>query len=369
MDEIIEFDTSFPEREDDESIVDYYFRLRPDLGRGSEQSVMSSWRTLHRYIDEKNHPGFEQLNKQDILLYIKWLRNQESVNKESYVENRVQTMSAMVSWFNSRGIISGNPFKGAIDTNPFEDTTPDPKVHVPLSELREAVLNIENPVLLVAVVTLLKTGLRIGELVNLDERDIHLDHPISGRLDDPRVKIHNKPDSIYVDSSVTVGEEANGELRSDSNKPDSTRVIPLDPEVKDVLVWYLAMRPTPVSNANPILVWNNGDAGRAGIGYRVSADGLRGMFNDWSDKNGWYSPEPHTVKPHWCRHWFTTTIRTELDRESVEVGTGDDYEEFMRGDTSTDTKKKYLQMNWGSNTWMRKCLVDAMPQLFVDTDN
>jgi len=373
MERIVEFETDVRAKREDESICEYYLSLREnELERATKEGIRNAWRRLGEYLEETNSKrktsnqiGFGNLSKNRVLDFIEWYRERENVTKDSMVEKDVERLSAMVNWFNSRGVITGNPFRDALDTNPFGDTTPDPKIEVTLGDLRDGIADIQNPILLVAVVTLLKTGMRIGELVNLDERDIHLDHPISDRFDDPRTKIGNKPDSIYIDSSISAGKETNGEVRSDPNKPDSTRIIPLDPEVKDTFVWYLAMRPTPKSDANPALVWNNGDKGRAGVGWRTSAAGIRSIFNKWSDEHGWYSVKPHSMKPHWCRHWFTTTLRTNLDENLIRIGTADDYEDFLRGDKSSSTKAKYLQMNWGDDTWMREALDDALPEILI----
>lgn len=377
MERIVEFETDVRAKLEEESICEYYLSLREnELEEGTKQGIENAWRRLEEYLEETNSKrkndnriGFGDLSKERVLDFVEWYRRRENVTKDSMVKKDVERLSAMVNWFNSRGVMTGNPFRDALDTSPFNDTTPDPKIEIQLDALRDGIADIQNPILLVTVVTLLKTGLRIGELVNLDERDIHLDHPISGSLDDPRTKIKNKPDSIYIDSSISAGKKKNGEVRSDPNKPDSTRIIPLDPEVKKTLIWYLAMRPTPKSVANPILVWNNGDKGRAGIGFRTSAAGIRSIFNNWADEHGWYSVEPHSMKPHWCRHWFTTILRTNLDEDLIEIGTADDYEDFLRGDTSSSTKDKYLQMNWGDGTWMTEALDDALPEILTSKVN
>lgn len=375
---IADFDSNRREIRDDETIVEYYINLRQEeLSEQTKKKTVYTWVTFHKFLTnesisdidtdpkEKTTDNFSDIDKRTVLNFISWYRNRDSVNSERSVKSVISSLSAMVGWFNSNGLMQGNPFKNAIDTDPFGDTSPAPKIHVPVDDLRNGISDIIIPARLYIVMMLLKTGLRISELSNLDERDIHLDHPIESELDDFRPELVSKPDSIYVDSSIGQDDVINGEKRATSNKENSSRVIPLTSELKSVVVWYLSLRQIPHSDANPILTRSARGGGNGIVGQRRGIQSIRYGFNQWADEHGWYSENPNSMKPHWCRHWFTTTLRSNLDDSDVEVGSKDDYEDYLRGDVGSDSKDDYIQMNWGENNWMAKVLDDALPDLLT----
>jgi site-specific recombinase XerD len=370
---IAEFESNHREKTPEETVWEYYLDLRwSELEKSSRKNIRAAGRRLDEYLEEEDLE-FTELNSNLVSDYISFLQNHQEIKTGSTVEGHISRLATMVDWFNSKGLMTGNPFRTALEKHDFE-TTPGSRVEVPIEELRTAIAKIGDPLTLTIVVVLLKTGLRISELANLDERDLHLDHPISSVLDDPRTELVGKPDSVYIDSSISEGDEVNGEVRRNSNKPKSTRIVPLDSEAKEVLVWYLAMRIIPDSEANPVFTITGVSRKRSTgsnstIGSRPTSLYLRRKFTDWSERNGWYDPDDQgSVKPHWCRHWFTTTVRSNLKRDKIEVGNEDDYIDYLRGDTSSDTRGDYIQMSWGSNHWMHEALEDALPSLLTGSE-
>lgn len=374
---IVEFETEYRDIQEDEDICEYYLELRDNhLSPGSKVGYRATWNRFQEFLSDKNIDSddtddlsFHDINSNLIIEWADYLRSHDSINEESTVEKHIDKLSAMVSWFVENGIIKGsNPIKKANKELDIEVSS-SAKYKVEEGALRAAISNIKRPLTLVIVVVLLKTGLRIGELVNLDERDVYLDHPLENYLDDYRTDLVGKPDSIYVDSTISEGDKVNGEVRSNSNKPKSTRIIPIDTETKEVLIWYLAMRQKPNSDANPILVFNTGK-GKSEVGNRIGVQAVRGLFNEWSDEHGWYdADDSSSVKPHWCRHWFTTIVVSNADDDLIEIGTLADYIDFLRGDTASATRKDYIQMHWGSDSWMRIVLEDALPDLLTESED
>lgn len=365
---IAEFGSNHREKTTEETVWQYYLDLRSsELEESTRSNIKISGRRLDEYL-KKEGIEFTDLNSNLVSDFILFLNNRKDIKVESTVESYLSSLATMVAWFNSKGLMTGNPFRTALQKHDFE-TAFSPKTEVPIEKLRTSTAKINDPIILTIVIVLLKTGLRISELANLDERDLHLDHPISSTLDNPRSELVGKPDSLYVDSSISKGDKTNGEIRRDSNKPKSTRIVPLDQEAKEVLGWYLAMRGIPDSEANPVFTIN-GVSRNSAIGSRPTSAYLRGKFTDWSDENGWYDPDDQgSVKPHWCRHWFTTTVRSNVKRDKIEVGNEDDYIDYLRGDTSSDTRGDYIQMSWGGNHWMHEALEDALPSLLVNSEN
>lgn len=367
--ELIDFGSDVRPIYDDETLIEYYLSVRKkQLGAKTKDNIESAWNLLKEFIESSDAWMIDITDNEDIEnieadTVIDWIEYQRNHKQDSSISKNVGSLSSMVAWLNDRSVASGNPFSVAKENVEF-DIEPTPKVDVDDNDLREAILDIKNPLTLVIVVTLLKAGLRIAELTNLDERDVHLNHPISERLEAHRPKLVGKPNTIYIDSSISDADVAdNSNDRIDSSKPASTRIVPLDDDVVDVLGWYLSLRPAPDSELNPVFVNESGGGGRKAC-TRITAKTARGRFNEWADTNNWYDADnTGSVKPHWCRHWFTTKVRTNVDPDMVEVGNEDDYLDYLRGDTSSGTKSDYIQMSWGNDHWMRSALNDALPCL------
>lgn len=366
--QLIDFGSDVRPIYDDETLIEYYISVREkQIESNTKISVESAWKELKQFIDSSDAWMIDITDNEDIEnieanTVIDWIEHQRNYNKDSSISTQVNALSGMVNWLNDRSVASGNPFAVARGNIEF-DIEPTSKVEIKDDDLRVAILDINNPLTLTIVVVLLKTGLRIAELTNLDERDVNLDHPISERLEANRPELIGKPNTVYVDSSISDTDIANDDNdRMDSSKPASTRIVPLDDDVIDVLGWYLSLRPAPDSDLNPIFVNEKGGGAKACT--RISVTTAREKFNEWADANNWYDANnTGSVKPHWCRHWFTTTIRTNIDADMIEVGNEDDYLDYLRGDTSSGTKGDYIQMGWGNDHWMRSALNDALPCL------
>jgi len=348
-----------------ETYLEYYTESRaiePETLRNTKKA----WNHLQRFL-KSIEDEFENINEQDAIDFCEFLKQRDGLGEHT-AENYVRNLSRMVQWFIRRGFFDYDPFALALENDPFEYNSESIEREVPLPELRKGISDIRNPVQLTLVVLLLKTGMRISEAANLDYRDIHLDHPISGRMDNPRHEVATKPDSLYIDSSASQNQVHNGERRKNGNKPNSYRVIPIDDELKDTLVWWIGMSPSSPSPANPLLVKNN-----RGIGARYEVYRLREIFTEWSVENGWHKgkgggQDPLNVTPHWCRHWFSTMLQKQIIPSEIEIGTVAGYVNGLRGDSEDNVLEIYTH-NWGDNEWMRDAYVDNIPKLFKQAND
>ncbi|MDX1747314.1 MAG: site-specific integrase, partial [Halobacteriales archaeon] len=188
------------------------------------------------------------------------------------------------------------------------------------------------------VVTLLKTGMRVGELCNLDLRDVFLDDRAVNREYevDRRVPLETRPDTLYVAADIGRGDTVNGEERTASNKRKRETLIPIDGDLKRSLRRYLAIRPDAVSEAEPLFV-STGDR----WGYRLKPEWVRAFVTDHASQVGWYRAgggAAENVTPHYFRHFFTTHLRDRTgDRGIVK---------YLRGDVAEDIIDTYTH-NWG----------------------
>jgi integrase len=328
------------EPREDETLIEYYLNIREkELEEATKNNYRTAWNNFERFRGQKGYQ-LSDIGKNEAIEWCNWLKREVS---QSTGELYVMWIDSLVQYLMNTPAIetNTNPFQQALNTDPFSYDDETSKIEIPLPELRRAIQKIDRPRKLFLVVTYLKTGLRLSELFNLDERDVNIDHPISEELDPPRKKLNGKPNSLYVDSSVSEGEKHNGEVRRHGNKPNSYRTIPLDEETVEVFAWYLAGRTAPNSPANPILTGNSG--GGHQLGSRLQKPGVGREFREWAEENNWPTGKDGGMSAHWCRHWFTTVLRTRIDPEEVPIGSPKEYVQGLRGDTADDVIETYTQ--------------------------
>jgi len=232
---------------------------------------------------------------------------------------------------------------GAFDDNPMalvleeidESITTDPaRRDLSLADMRAFVGDLGHPLHLAIVVTLLKTGIRAGELCNLDRRDLHLADPLEDVTH--RAAVESRPRSLYVDDEPARGSVSNGEERTASNKRKRATTIPVDGELEYVLRRWLAIRPDPGSPADPLFVSTSDDWGR-----RLTPNMVHHVVETHARERGWYRTgggAEENVTPHYFRHFFTTHLRDRTgDRGVVK---------YLRGDVAQDVIDTYTH-DWG----------------------
>jgi len=246
-------------------------------------------------------------------------------------------------YFNARGTFEVNPMELAIENYEFGEEAEKFKREISIPEMREFVQELNHPLTLAVIMLLVKTGIRAGELCNIDMRDVHLDDGRVKHLFPPlRPEIQDRPDSIYIErhAEMQAGQMANGEIRRASNKRKRTTIIPIDDELKKVLVLWLAVRPESNAPGKPFLtrVSPHRDAD---IGDRLFTDMVFEIVRAAAEERGWWDAENTpgmNVSPHYFRHFFTTYMR-ERTGDSVFV-------QFIRGDTGNAAIDDYTH-DWG----------------------
>jgi integrase len=204
--------------------------------------------------------------------------------------------------------------------------------------MRQFVAGITHPLHRAVVITLLKTGMRVGELCNLDLRDVALSHPDANERYElgTRPQLGGRPNSIYVASEPSRGVVVNGEERTASNKRKRATVVPVDGELADALVRWLAIRPDARSTAEPLFVGTSENWGE-----RLTPEAVRHIVTTYAREAGWYRTgggASENVTPHYFRHFFTTHLRDRTgDRGIVK---------YLRGDVADDIIDTYTH-NWG----------------------
>jgi len=273
-----------------------------------------------------------EANHRDCMAYIHGLRGSVA---ESTVATYASYLHRFYEYMVQVGRFNDNPMTLVLEEIDESINTDPARRDISVVEMRDFYATISHPLDAAVVGTLLKTGIRAGELCNLDLRDLTLeDAPLSLR---PRANLDGRSASLYVDATPSQGEVYNGEERSASNKRKRPTTIPVDDELAYVLRRWLAIRPDARSSARPLFVSTAGDWGK-----RLTPDMVHHMVETHARDAGWYTdgggPEEN-VTPHYFRHFFTTHLRDRTgDRGVVK---------YLRGDVAQDVIDTYTH-DWGS---------------------
>lgn len=275
--------------------------------------------------------ALREVTSRDCLAWIHSLRADVSA---STVATYASYLHRFYAYMTQVGVFEQNPMTVVVEQlNENIDTDPSRR-DVSVPEMREFVGMISNPLDRALVVTLLKTGMRVGELCNLDRRDVHLPHGESGDTD-IHPHLQGKPSSLFVASEPTNDREYHGEIRSASNKRKRDTVVPIDDELANVLKRWLAVRPDPRSPAEPLFMSTDR------WGKRITPHMVHHTVERHAREAGWYRTgggATENVTPHYFRHFFTTYLRAETGSRGVV--------QYLRGDVAGDAVDTYTH-NWG----------------------
>lgn len=299
----------------------------------TQESYERVLRRFEAFLDAGTRPG--AATHRDCMAFVHSLRGDVA---DSTVATYAAYLHRFYGYMTEVGAFEGNPMTLVMEEMD-ETVDKDPaRRDIPIPTMREFVTEIRHPLHRALVVTLLKTGMRVGECCNLDVRDLAIEDE---ELKDAyalgtRPALADRPNSIYVTPDAAVGEELNGEVRTASNKRKRGTVIPVDDELARSLKQWLAIRPDTRSSAGPLFV---GTA--EGWGERLEPEAVRHIVERYAREAGWYRTgggAAENVTPHYFRHFFTTHLRDRTgDRGVVK---------YLRGDVADDVIDTYTH-NWG----------------------
>jgi site-specific recombinase XerD len=311
--------------------IEYFLEDMEQHGR-SQRTIDAYRRVLgdfERYIEVTFETTPAKASYRDCTAWINTLRDDHA---KSTVASYASYLNRFYVYMTQVGVLEENPvtlvieeMDETIDANPT-------RRDISVPAMREFVNVIEHPLHLAVIVTLLKTGMRAGELSNLDLRDTSIEPLAHGS----RPQLDEKGDSLFVSPDRSHGELSEGERRNASNKRKRSTVIPIDGELRDVLLQWLAVRPDTNSPAKPLFTHTSKKWGK-----RLSPDAIHHIVEKHARKNGWYrtgGSAEENVTPHYFRHFFTTHLRDRTgDRGIVK---------YLRGDVASDVIDTYTH-NWG----------------------
>jgi integrase/recombinase XerC len=312
-------------------LQDIVYHGKSERTRAAYERVL---RRFERHLEENGIPDVGNATHRDCMAWIHQLRGTVS---ESTVATYAAYLHRFYAYMSQIGAFDSNPM--ALVVEELDETIDaDPtRRDLSIADVRGFVATITHPLDRAVIVTLLKTGIRVGELSNLDRRDCNLETlPFDDAVERTRPALEGRPNSIYVDDAPARGSVYNGERRTASNKRMRETVIPVDDELATVLGRWLAIRPDTRSDADPLFC-STGDR----WGARLTTDMAYHIVERHAKDVGWYrrgGGAEENVTPHYFRHFFTTHLRDRTgDRGVVK---------YLRGDVASDVIDTYTH-NWG----------------------
>jgi site-specific recombinase XerD len=308
-------------------LEDITYQGKSERTRDAYERVLTDFREYLRSRDLT----FGEANHRDCMAYVHQLRGEVA---DSTVATYASYLHRFYDYMLQVGRFDDNPMALVLEEIDESINTDPARRDISVPAMQSFVERVSHPLDRAVVVTLLKTGIRAGELCNLDMRDLYLAE--SFVPDTHRPRLDGRPQSLYVDSTPSAGSLYNGERRTASNKRKRDTTVPVDEELTEVLERWLAARPDPVSEADPLFVSTTNSWGE-----RLTPDMVHHIVESHAREMGWYraggGPEEN-VTPHYFRHFFTTHLRDRTgDRGVVK---------YLRGDVASDVIDTYTH-DWG----------------------
>lgn len=269
--------------------------------------------------------------------FASWL--EEYVDKGSTVDNYISSIRGMASFYDSCRYYDGNPFSNVESRDDSSPPSPfdNNRVKLDIGQLIDGVSNVGlKNVDSIVVIVLTKTGIRISELCNIDDRDINIDHPVSKLLEQtPRVEIDDKPDTLFIDSNKS---KESHDDSTEGNKRKVGTFIPIDDEMKQCLIWYILSRPRNLSDENPFF--------RRYTGERISTRVGSKRVVIWAKENGLHKDgrdEMDNVTAHRLRAFHSTWMVNQVTSDDINGNNVKDFVKYLRGDVGSDIIDTYIQ--------------------------
>lgn len=297
-------------------------RLR-SLSPESIRSYESNLRTVSRFLD-RNNLSLPNLDKKSLRMVLRYLAEERGVSSRT-LDNYFSALSSLYQYLIYEGLIEKNPVLPFMKRylqqykNPGDNPGSERKL-ISVEEMGMLINSILSPRDKAIVTLLAKTGIRRGELIDID-------------LDD-----------------IDWGEQG---IRLKPKRKRSNRLVFFDDECARTLQRWLKARKNYDVNPECKALFvgeHGGRLKRHGVYYAVTKHAERiGLHNPKSGKT-----EDHFT-PHCCRHWFTTHLRRNGMRR--------EYIKELRGDSRKETMDIYYHID---REKLRRSYLANIPTLGID---
>lgn len=270
------------------------------------ERTYQQWREFMSTTDR--HPACPSI--QQIKAYIEWRRDVHN-NAPSTIKIKFGRLKQAYAHWQRESVFPHphdyNPFEIAYAEASFGENEGNPFPDLTLTELRNVFDSIENIRSRALVGLQLKLGLRAGEVFNLRTEDIQLSH--SGVQECyPELGSHpalgEYTDVLYVPPD------------RDGNKSSVPRLLPIDEELRWLLIRHLLTRP----QVGEPWVFLSKRSFR-----QLSHDGINRPWKDAFHPQYAETEKTRAITSHFGRHWFSSYLR-------LEAGFTREHVQYMRGD-------------------------------------
>lgn len=327
------------ENEDGDDLIAYFLQDMEYHGR-SERTRQWYARVLRQFeqftsSNGKQVDSLEEVGSRQCLMWLHTLREKHS---SGTIATYASCINRFYSYMMSIDKMSSNPMSIVMEEMDESIETDPDRRDISIEQMRSFLTDILHPLDRALILMLLKTGMRVGELTNLDLNDLNLDtdHLENSDLPTCKPQIAGKKDSVYISNEISRGDTINGEQRTASNKRRRSTIVPIDNELRTTLECWLAIRPDPIAEAQPLFLNISDD-----WGHRITPSIVRSRVKKHATEMNWYDEggdATQNVTPHYFRHFFTTHLRDRTgDRGIVK---------YLRGDVADDVLDTYTH-NWG----------------------
>jgi integrase/recombinase XerD len=318
----------------------------------SYQSAIEQWQEF--MYEQGRHPACP--NQNHVLQWTYWLATERG-NTGTTIHGKLILLNQMFKYFaGSRKVphpADYNPVaeaRGNIDVRKqFGNGDGREEYYLSKSDVKEGLDSLKNIRKKLPVLMQFKLGLRVGEVRNLELSDLSLDHP---DINDayPTLGTHesvkDRRNVVFIASRYT----------RPGNKSKNPTVLPIDYELRRLLVRWLLIRPSAPND----YLFVNDDHSRFTTKFinRAWREGFYPKYEGTDARKG--------LRSHYGRHWFTTFFRVEVGMNEAliqymrgDVITGDlDYEDVVKGPLGQKAIYSYLH---GHYEQVREQYIDHIP--------
>jgi len=255
-------------------------------------------------------------------------------NSVSTIRRKIDNLNRIYEWWQDH-----HAFPHPTDYNPFsiakremdlsEDSEEKQYPYLTESDLSEIIRNCTNIRERLFLIWLLKLGMRVGEFRNIKLKDISIAH---ANLKDSYPTLGTASEISDYENCIFVPSKYD----QDGNKSSKPRILPLDDELRHILLQYLMTRPKV---DEPWLILSQRTHKKMTQGDPINTV-WKAHFHEYNQ-----AEEYREVTTHYGRHYFTRywKIQEEIQRELVQYMRGDELGDTRSGDSIDDYLAAYYE--------------------------
>lgn len=332
--------------EDDDPVKKYLDERasQPEVTRRDAERVLVA---LRKYIHQEYGRGatLDEVTSNVIVNFGKQMLTDGITSRGGMAKNTAEAYMYRLKDFYSWGSEYGypNPVEEALNRLNWDTGGEPGKIpEIPPSAWSELLKRTKNLQIQAIVMTYLKTGARLGDMVNFDISDVNIDHSgFKNQYDHIDFYKHSPddvqlwPDTLYFRNDVTMGDTVENEKRKSGTKRETATHFPIDRELKVALLRWLKVRPkTPDNPNNPLFLKK-----RSPVAGRIEAGGVYYLLNEYFDRRGF----DWEFQSHDFRRYWNTYLRAET---GWGANLPDPILRYLRGDSMTDDMLDLYTQSW-----------------------